>query len=102
MPYVEYAINKNYIAKNLCVMKDVPDNCCQGKCYLHERLSKCSEPAEAGTDDSKKSNQNKKVEDHLKSEEILPIHFGKDIQQTNYYYPDFIDSYISFVFVPPK
>ncbi len=102
MPFVDYAINKEYIAKNLCVMKDVPDNCCQGNCYLHEWLNKSSEPIDSGTDDSKKSSQSKKVEVHLKSEEILASHFGKVIPVINYYCPRFIDSYIPYVFVPPN
>lgn len=102
MPYVDYAINKDYIAKNLCVQKDVPDNCCQGNCYLNERLNKSSEPIDSATDDHKKSNQSKKVEDHLKSEEIFASHFGKVIPATIYYCPRFIDSYISYVFVPPN
>lgn len=35
---VSFAINQDYIAKNLCVNKDVPESCCQGKCHLEKEL----------------------------------------------------------------
>lgn len=102
LPYVEYAINKDYIAKNLCVKKDVPNNDCKGHCYLHERLNKSSEPLDAGTDDNQKKNQNKKVEDHLKSEKIIACYSVNETETISYYCENFIDSHVSFVFVPPN
>jgi hypothetical protein len=102
MPYIEYAVNKDYIAKYLCVQKDIPDNCCQGKCYLHEQLKKNSEPIDANSDDNRKNTEIKKIEDHLKSEEITASHFVKEISVLSFYNTVFIDSYISFVFVPPN
>jgi len=33
-----FEMNKEYIAKNLCVQKDVKDNCCQGSCHLKTEL----------------------------------------------------------------
>jgi len=38
VPYLNYAINKNYIAKNLCVKKDIPNNTCNGKCHLKKQI----------------------------------------------------------------
>lgn len=35
-----FEINRDYIAKNLCVKKDEPNNCCKGKCHLKKELDK--------------------------------------------------------------
>lgn len=51
MPYIEYFTFKDFIAKNLCIEKDVPNSCCKGKCYLEERI--------------KESNENPTKKDHL-------------------------------------
>ena len=103
LPYAEYAINKDYIAKNLCVQRNIPNNCCQGRCYLHERLAKTSDPVDNGTDHGKKNNPNKKVEDHLKSNGIFTCLFVKYISATVFYYhPHLTDTYLSPVFVPPQ
>jgi hypothetical protein len=36
--WIEFKINQEYIAKNLCVQKEVEDNCCQGSCHLKEKM----------------------------------------------------------------
>ena len=102
LPYIEYAINKDYISKYLCINKDKPENLCDGKCYLHEQLKKNSEPVDADEDKNKKFVQYKKIEEHLKSDGIFTTPFEKDILVISYYCPHIIDSYISSVFVPPK
>lgn len=38
MILVNFQINKEYISKNLCVQKDVEDNCCKGSCHLKKQL----------------------------------------------------------------
>ena len=38
MPYIEYQLFKGYIAKNLCVKKEIKGNCCQGKCFLKKQI----------------------------------------------------------------
>ncbi len=50
IPVIDYLINKDYIAKNLCVNKDKPKSCCKGKCYLIKQLKKNN----SETGDSKK------------------------------------------------
>jgi hypothetical protein len=32
--YLYFKVNQNYIAKNICVQKDVKNNYCLGNCYL--------------------------------------------------------------------
>ncbi len=41
--YLYFKVNQKYIAKNLCVQKDLKDNFCMGNCYLaaiEKRLNK--------------------------------------------------------------
>lgn len=37
---IRFQMNKDYIAKNLCVQKKVKRNCCQGSCHLAKELNK--------------------------------------------------------------
>lgn len=39
-PYLEYGLNRHYIADEVCVFRDLPDSGCAGKCYLTDRLEK--------------------------------------------------------------
>ena len=41
--YLLFKINQNYIAKNLCVQKDIPENTCQGCCQLQEVMNDTDE-----------------------------------------------------------
>ncbi len=36
--YANFELNKDYIAKNLCVKKDIPKNTCNGRCHLKKQL----------------------------------------------------------------
>ena len=42
-PFVEYAINKDYIAEFLCINKDKPEMACGGKCHLMKQLEQQEE-----------------------------------------------------------
>jgi hypothetical protein len=42
-PFVEYAINYDYIAKVLCINKDKPELNCNGKCQLMKKLKQQEE-----------------------------------------------------------
>jgi hypothetical protein len=41
-PIVDYALNKEYIAKNLCENRNKPKMNCNGKCHLMKQLKKAS------------------------------------------------------------
>lgn len=43
MPFIEYSLNKDYIAKVLCINKEKPKMHCDGKCYLMKRVQETSE-----------------------------------------------------------
>jgi len=47
-PFIEYAINKDYIVKNLCENRKKPKLNCNGKCHLMKQLKKAG--AENPTD----------------------------------------------------
>lgn len=42
-PFVEYAVNYDYISKVLCINKDKPEMNCKGKCHLMKELEKQQE-----------------------------------------------------------
>src|SRR6187399_1985503 len=37
---LEYQVNKDFIAKNLCINRAKPMSCCQGKCHLNKNMAK--------------------------------------------------------------
>ncbi len=39
-PFIEYAINYDYISEVLCINKDKPELHCEGKCYVVKQLEK--------------------------------------------------------------
>lgn len=57
IPVLEYSLFKSYIARNLCIKKDVKGNCCQGKCFLKKQLNNVQEQEAHETDTSGKKVQ---------------------------------------------
>lgn len=49
VPVIDYLINKDYIAKNLCVNRDKPKSCCKGKCHMVKQLQKATQNPEKDT-----------------------------------------------------
>lgn len=102
LPVIDYLINKNYIAENLCVNKDLPKSCCKGKCHMVKQLQKTN--PNPGNDSK---NTNKRV--HLKElNEFIVSNsciFKFEITSENYQkhsLSTYIDLAGSVVFVPPK
>jgi len=102
LPFIEYAIFKDYIAKNLCINKDKPQNCCQGKCYLGEQLKKNAETQDPNTGNNKKIIPSQIVEDHMPSKGVITIPIESKTILISGYSIRIIDSFISSFFVPPK
>ena len=42
-PFVEFAINQDYIAEFLCINKEKPEMQCNGKCHLFKEVEKQQE-----------------------------------------------------------
>lgn len=49
MPLINYAVNYEYIVKNLCEKKDVIDSTCKGKCFVSKELVKTEKLTNSGT-----------------------------------------------------
>ena len=102
MPYIDYAINKDYIAKYLCINRADPHSCCKGKCYLEKQIGKSMEP-----NDSKDSNTNKKVQNEDVKEFLCTSVTGPKLFEANLTHPInaqsiITSSYISAIFIPPQ
>lgn len=102
LPFIEYAINEDYIAKNLCINKDKPQNCCKGKCYLEEQLKKNAETQDSNTGNNKKIVPAQCLEDHMPSKGIVSIPFESKYILVSNYTIRIIDSFLPSFFVPPK
>lgn len=40
LTYTAWSVNHEYIARTLCVNRNRPERCCEGKCYLSKQLEK--------------------------------------------------------------
>jgi hypothetical protein len=102
IPIVDYLINKDYIAKNLCVNRDKPKSCCKGKCHLVKQLKKTSSSTESENRDRSKRIQYKELDEFLVKKYCQSI-----LHKTTFDYLNF-NSYKlqqlsnSSIFVPPE
>lgn len=100
LPLVNYAVNYNYIVKNLCENRNIPQSTCKGKCYVAKELAK--------TEKQSNTNQTVKISglDVFISNEILSfsdnIQFDIVKKNSGSDYIDFHTSeYFSRIFHPP-
>lgn len=63
---MHFEINRDFIAKNLCVKKDEVNNCCKGSCHLNKKL----EEEDKQEQKSPLQNTAKETEIQLFSQEI--------------------------------
>lgn len=98
---IDYKINRDFIAKVLCIKRNEPVNTCNGQCYLTSRLDKAEEGKE------------KQTPTHRKERLEIAYHYsqfdysipaeppsdrpGADFENDHYSY-----TLISDVFHPPK
>ena len=40
LPRLLFEFNRAYIASELCVQREIKNNCCQGKCYLRKQMQR--------------------------------------------------------------
>lgn len=103
LPYIEYAVNKEYIAKNLCINRDEPHSCCEGKCYLEKQVKKSSESNNDPNDkNSNKKVQNEEVKAFLSPHFSIPNIFETNLTHLIHLESPVIARYVSAIFVPPK
>jgi hypothetical protein len=101
-PFIDYMINKEYIAKHLCIKKNVPENSCHGECYLHKQLQKSQDEYPTDKNSNKEKIQNNKVDDHLIAKEINVPHGEIKIRLIYLFKIQLFISHPNEVFVPPN
>jgi hypothetical protein len=102
IPYVQYAVFKDYIAKNLCVYKDKPNSCCQGKCYLDKQAKKASQTTDSEDRNTNRKVQNKEINEFLISRIALPEIFETDLLHLIKAQSGIPSMFISAIFIPPE
>ena len=48
VPFLEYAVNRDYIAEVLCINRDRPELACNGKCHLMKEVARQSGAEQPG------------------------------------------------------
>ncbi|MDC8102058.1 hypothetical protein [Chryseobacterium rhizosphaerae] len=100
LPLVNYVVNYDYIVKNLCENRDIPQSTCKGKCYVEKELAK--------TEKQSNSSQTIKIAglDVFLSHEILSFSYENELE-LSVKTPDAKDfnfhpsGYFSRIFHPP-
>jgi len=57
IPFLEYALNYDYIVKELCEQKDAEENTCNGTCHLSKRIQETSDDLPSHKSQEKKVEQ---------------------------------------------
>jgi len=103
IPYIEYAVNKDYIAKNLCINRDKPQNCCEGKCYLEKQLKNSTEnTTDASGKNTSEKAQNEDVKEFTSSHVTIPKVFETVITPPVNHGSFTVTLIVLFIFVPPR
>ncbi len=102
LPIIEYEVNKEYIANNLCIYKNVPQNHCQGTCHLMQQLQKYSNDITANTNNKKSNTENIRIDDHILVSTLITLDQEKSEYLMNISSIGSIHNYSDTVFVPPK
>ena len=105
IPYIQYAIFKEYIAENLCVNKDKPQSCCEGKCFRDKQVKVVSEAEQEESTTGKTiptPSQNKEIKEFLFDKVVIPEPTAKTISLPLFTQIIFCSKYISTPFIPPQ
>jgi len=106
IPRVEYSIFKDYIAKNLCVKKEIKNNCCQGKCFLEKQIKAVNENKNENTNNTRNTDnkkiQNEEIKDFLCSYFFIIKPVASDLVPQAYREASKMHGFASVIFVPPK
>jgi hypothetical protein len=104
IPHIQYGIFKDYIAKNLCVKKEVKNNCCHGKCFLKKQIKNIdeNENSNPNTNNNNKKTQNNEVKEFLRSHVLTPKPVEIKLVQPVNFKAVILQGHALAVFVPPK
>jgi len=101
IPYIEYSLNEEYIAKNLCQKKDIPSNTCNGKCHLKKQLEKTDETKENTPKNTNKKTYKNEINEFINNFIKLPEIFIQSIEIFDFKQSYLLSGYISPHFIPP-
>jgi hypothetical protein len=102
IPFIEYAVNKDYIAKNLCINRDKPKSCCAGKCHLKKELAKSDTSSENEGKDNSQKPQQKQISEFLKTQIKVYHPIERTFSQAILADPKVLKNAASSIFVPPQ
>ena len=102
MPYIQYAVFKDYIVKNLCEQKDEPKSCCQGSCYLEKQLKKSADTSDTSNTNTTKKISTKDIKEFLIEQVSIPKATVKCITHASYTETGLAFQMIKAIFVPPR
>ena len=102
IPYIEYNLFKSYIAKNLCVKKEIKGNCCQGKCFLKKQIKMVDETGNTNENNTNKKIQNDDVKDFLYSHTVIPKPIERIVLPIAETLTVRTLKFVTLIFVPPK
>ena len=104
-PLVDYAINKDFIAKNLCENRDKPMMNCNGKCHLAKELKKANTENQSEGNTAKGSQNQEENLVHTNNFISFNIE-NSTLKITNNYFSannnTLPSSYLKDIFHPPK
>lgn len=102
MPYIEYAVFKDYIAKNLCINRDKPKSCCQGKCHLKKQIEKSSESSDTEDKGSNRKVISQEVKEFITHPVSIPKATAINISRIIHNETIITKQVDQSIFVPPK
>lgn len=104
-PIIDYAINKEYIAKNLCENRNKPKMNCNGKCHLMKQLKKANATIPSDGNTTKDSSNQEENCVHVSSYFVFNAEFQTS-QVNNSYIHTFKSklpsNYLKDIFHPPQ
>lgn len=102
MPYIDYAINKDYIVSNLCINRYSPQSNCDGKCYLEKQIQENAESNDLKEENTPKKVQNEVVNEFISSHVIQIKLFESPLIQVIQQDIFITARYLNAIFIPPR
>lgn len=96
-----FRLNQAYIAKTLCVSKDVTNNHCQGKCFLLRSIQEERQNESKGTVPAKDENRNSLF--YILNVKELSVTLAYNLREPFYYrVKGKLIAYLPSIFNPPR
>ncbi|MDI9340495.1 MAG: hypothetical protein QM534_07980 [Sediminibacterium sp.] len=106
--YANYVSNKAYYAQELCVNKDEPESCCEGKCELKKELDAIDSQSgdnvntEGSTQKETKVQKFEKAEELFTGVQVFHLNTGQEITIVTLYQQTTSNGFLTKLVWPPK